>query len=112
MMNYMQRKYEENLNGFKKNIFKDFGTMERYFMGALVFVAINKLVTKQYFEKNMIFFLILLFVVESMNTAIEYLCDLISKEYNDDIKNVKDIMSSVTLSVWIFYFIYLALFYI
>jgi len=47
-----------------------------------------------------------------MNTAIEYLCDLISKEYNDDIKNVKDIMGSITISVWIFYLIYLALFYI
>ncbi len=112
MMNYMQRKYEENLNGFKKNLFKDFGTMERYFMGFLVFVAINKLITKQYFEKNTVFFLILLFVVESINTAIEYLCDLISREYNNDIKNVKDIMSSVTVSVWIFYFTYLALFYI
>ena len=112
MMNYMQLKYEEILNGFKKNLFKDFGTMERYFMGFLVFVAINKFVTKQYFERNTMFFLILLFVVESMNTAIEYLCDLISKEYNNDIKNVKDIVGSVTLSVWIFYLIYLALFYI
>ena len=112
MMNYIQRKYEENLNGFQKNLFKDFGTMERYFILTLVFIAINKFVTKQYFERNTMFFLILLFIVESMNTAIEYLCDLISKEYNDDIKNVKDIMGSITISVWIFYLIYLALFYI
>lgn len=112
MMNYMQRKYEENLNGFQKNLFKDFGTIERYFMGALIFIAINKFVTKQYFERNTMFFLILLVIVESINTVIEYLCDFISKEYNNDIKNVKDIMGSITISVWIFYFIYLALFYI
>ena len=60
---------------------------------SLAFVLI---VTNLYFA-NYVFFMIhmvfglIVLSQEIMNTSIEYICDLVSMEYNDKIKNIKDL---------------------
>jgi diacylglycerol kinase (ATP) len=102
-------KYINSTNGVKQGL-KDFsikvelvwlfiGTFSLYFMD--IDLA-NKLFG--------VFLLLLLLVVELINTALEMLCNKITTDYDGDIKNIKDILSAsvfIVLMMHLLYIIYI-----
>jgi diacylglycerol kinase (ATP) len=100
------KKFKIELKKFKKyNIFNSF---KNAIIG-LIFGVITEpsakiqlllvfiLITINLFFGNYVFLMIhmvfglIVLSQEIMNTSIEYICDLVSMEYNDKIKNIKDL---------------------
>jgi diacylglycerol kinase len=55
-----------------------------------------------YYVKQTIFLTVAVVLAELINTAIEYLCDLVEPNKNSKIKKIKDILAGVVLIVAIF----------
>ena len=105
-------KFKNSINGIKQGL-KDNSLKAEFlwlFVGTLVLYFVDVDITKKLFG---IFLLLLLLVVEMMNTAIEMLCNKITTDYDVDIKNIKDVASGavlILLTIQLLFVIYLICF--
>ncbi len=97
------------LTGFRK-AFATEKNFKYYIAIFLIFFVLNITFKSTAIEFCILFALTAgVFSAEFANTALEQICDIISPEHNERIKNIKDIAASVVLAFGIGFFITQAL---
>ena len=70
------------------------------FLNAILAIVIGFMLKLDYYEWIIFIILIALVIMAEMfNTCIEKVCDLVSTEYNEKIRNIKDLSSGTVLFV-------------
>ena len=90
------KKFRVALNGLLLGL-KDKAILTQYII-ALIVIIISLYLELDYISLIIVIMLCFLVITfEYINTSIERICDLISKEYNDKIKYIKDLAAGFVL---------------
>ena len=90
------KKFKVALNGLLLGL-KDKAILTQYII-ALIVIIISLYLKLDYISLIIVIMLCFLVITfEYINTTIERICDLISKEYNDKIKYIKDLAAGFVL---------------
>ena len=100
MIKKLYKNFLNSLNGlkvaFKENSFR-LEILLGLFLVPYILISNNELILK--IILSILYLLLLAF--EIMNTSIEKLCDKITKDFDDDIKKIKDLSSASVFAVLI-----------